>query len=297
MPAPHSPRAGLDWSGAALVFLSAAGFATLGIFGKLAFAAGLTLPTLLTLRFGGAALLFGLLVVGVGRAAARGLARGKVGRLLVMGGVGYAGQSALYLGAVMLIPAALVGMLLYTYPAWVTLLAWRLDGERPDGRRWLALGLALAGTTLIAGSPSGDLNPLGVALAIASGIWYSVYIVLGARVTKGVPPLVSSAWVSTGALLSFGPIALLIGQFRLDFAPGGWLAMGGMALLATVIPVLAFLSGLQRLGPGRAAILSTLEPVFTIVLAVTILGERLSLWQALGSALVLGAVVLLQIRR
>ncbi len=286
------------WLGLGLVTLSAAGFATLAIFGKLAFASGMALPTMLALRFSGAALLFWALLLGRRGTTRIRLPRATVGRLLLMGGVGYAVQSALFLGAVAFIPAAVTGMLLYTYPAWVMLLAWWLDGDRPEGRRWTALALALAGTTLIAGSPDGQLHPLGLALALASGLWYSGYIVLGNRVVAGVPPLTGSAWVAVGAMTSFTVVGLLLGQLRLDFAqPDGGLAMLGMVLLATVIPIVAFLAGLQRLGPARTAILSTLEPVCTVVLAVTLLGERLTLPQAVGSALVLVAVALLQTRR
>lgn len=302
----HAKPSHLDWVGIGLVTLSAVGFATLAIFGKFAFNAGMVLPTMLALRFGGATILFWLWLTTamIRRPATRhelnptNLSRRKVISLLLMGGIGYAVQSASYLGAVTLIPVALVGMLLYTYPAWVTLLAWWVDGERPDTRHWLALALALAGTTLIAGSPDGGIQPLGVALAMFGGIWYSGYIVLGNRVVKGVPPLVSSAWVAVGGAISFIVAGLALGQLRFDFvSPDGWLAIGGMVLFATVIPIIGFIAGLQRVGPSRAAILSTLEPVFTLILAISLLGERLSPLQFVGSALVLLAVVLLQLRR
>ena len=291
----HAHTRPLDWGGVALITVSAAGFATLAIFGKLAFASGMSLPTMLALRFSGAAALFWAILAVTGLAAAR-LSQRKIGQLLVMGGVGYAGQSTLYMLAVALIPASVVGMLLYTYPAWVVLLAWRLDGDRPDGRRWLAL--ALAGTTLIAGDPSGSVNLLGVALALLAGLWYACYIVLGNRVIRAVPPTASSAWILTGATISFTLMGLLLRQMDFDFtAPQGWLAILGMVVLATVIPVFTFLSGLQRVGPSRAAILSAMEPVFTVLLAIVILGERLTPTQVVGSALIIVAVILLQLRR
>lgn len=293
----HAHARPLDWGGVALITVSAAGFATLAIFGKLAFAAGMSLPTMLMLRFSGAALLFWAVLAVTGLAAAR-LSRNRISKLLVMGGVGYAGQSTLYMLAVALIPASVVGMLLYTYPAWVVLLAWRLDGDRPDGRRWLALGLALAGTTLIAGDPSGSVNLLGVALALLAGFWYACYIVLGNRIIRDVPPAASSAWILTGATVSFTVLGLLLRQIHFDFAvPQGWLAILGMVVLATVIPVFTFLSGLQRVGPSRAAILSALEPVFTVLLAIVVLGERLTTTQVVGAALIVVAVILLQLKR
>ena len=159
----------VDVAGVALIITSAAGFATLAIFGKLAFASGMTLPTMLTLRFAGAAALFWVILAVTGAAAAW-LGGRKVAALLLMGGLGYAGQSTLYMVSVSLLPAAVVGMLLYTYPMWVTLLAWWLHGDRPDRQRWLALLLALGGTTLIAGAPEGHINPLGIVTALLAGI-------------------------------------------------------------------------------------------------------------------------------
>ncbi len=295
---PSRTRPGaVDVPGVALIITSAAGFATLAIFGKLAFASGMTLPTMLTLRFAGAAALFWAILAGTGAAAAF-LGRRKIAQLLLMGGLGYAGQSTLYMVSVSLLPAAVVGMLLYTYPMWVTLLAWWLHGDRPDRQRWVALALALGGTTLIAGAPEGQINPLGIVTALAAGIWYAGYIVLGNRIIKGVAPLVSSAWILLGATISFGVAGLVLNQLQFTFAaPQGWLAVSGMILLSTVIPVVTFLAGLQRVGPTQSALLSALEPVFTVALAVAFLGERLTPTQIAGSILVITAVILLQWRR
>ncbi|MFN8473634.1 MAG: DMT family transporter [Anaerolineae bacterium] len=297
MTPPRSHSHSVDAAGVALIITSAAGFATLAIFGKLAFASGMTLPTMLTLRFTGAAAIFWAMLSATGAAAAW-LGRRKVAQLLLMGGLGYAGQSTLYMISVSLLPAAVVGMLLYTYPMWVTLLAWWLHGDKPDGRRWVALGLALAGTTLIAGAPEGQINPLGILTALLAGLWYAGYIVLGNRIIKGVAPLVSSAWILLGAAISFGAAGLILGQIQFTFAsPQGWLVVGGMILMSTVIPVVTFLAGLQRVGPTQSALLSALEPVFTVALAVAFLGEHLAPLQIAGSVLVITAVILLQWRR
>jgi drug/metabolite transporter (DMT)-like permease len=53
----------------------------------------------------------------------------------------------------------------------------------------------------------------------------------------------------------------------------------------------AFFAGLQRLGAARTSMLSTLEPIVTVALAVLLLGEALSVAQCLGGALILGAVL------
>lgn len=66
-----------------------------------------------------------------------------------------------------------------------------------------------------------------------------------------------------------------------------------MALIATVLPVVTFLAGLERIGPTNAAMLSTLEPVVTVLLAAMLLGETLRSITLLGGGLILVAVLLL----
>lgn len=73
----------------------------------------------------------------------------------------------------------------------------------------------------------------------------------------------------------------------------GWLGVAGIVLIATVIPVATFLAGLERIGPTNASLLSTLEPVVTVLLAWMIFGERLQPITFLGGALILVAVILL----
>jgi drug/metabolite transporter (DMT)-like permease len=74
-----------------------------------------------------------------------------------------------------------------------------------------------------------------------------------------------------------------------------WLWLVLIALVSTVVAVSAFFAGLRRVGPSEAAILSTFEPVVTVVLAFAVLGERMNGAQLVGGALVLGAVIVLQL--
>jgi len=69
--------------------------------------------------------------------------------------------------------------------------------------------------------------------------------------------------------------------------------MIGIVLVATVIPVVTFLAGLEMIGPTNAAMLSTLEPVVTVLLAAWLFQERLSAISLLGGGLILAAVILL----
>jgi drug/metabolite transporter (DMT)-like permease len=75
--------------------------------------------------------------------------------------------------------------------------------------------------------------------------------------------------------------------------PAGWLAVLGIAIISTVAAIVLFFAGLERVGPTRAAVLSTVEPVCTVLLAAALLGETVAPSQLVGGALILTAVVLL----
>ena len=73
--------------------------------------------------------------------------------------------------------------------------------------------------------------------------------------------------------------------------PRAWLSVVAIAVISTVVSMSAFLAGMAIVGPNRASVLASLEVVVTLVLAIALLGERLTLAQWAGAALILGAVV------
>jgi drug/metabolite transporter (DMT)-like permease len=164
------------------------------------------------------------------------------------------------------------------------------------------MGLALMGMVLTV-SPTGSetsparsaLDGLGVAFVLASAVWYSGYILLSERALRGSGTLVPTAWILLGGFTTFGMITWLRGEWRVDLTPSQAAILLAMILFSTIIPISAFLAGLKRVGPTTASLLSTLEPVFTVLLAVAFLAESLSTRQATGGALVLAAVVVLNL--
>jgi drug/metabolite transporter (DMT)-like permease len=104
-------------SGVALCLASAAAFGTMGIFGKLAYDEGVTVGTLLAIRFLLAASLFWLLAVCLGAIRrVRALPRRDVGIALGLGAVGYGAQAGAYFTALERLDASLLALLVYTFP-------------------------------------------------------------------------------------------------------------------------------------------------------------------------------------
>lgn len=218
---------------------------------------------------------------------------------LALGFVGYSAQAALFQGAVNRTGAALADLLLYAYPAMVVGLAWAMGREHPNRRRIVALLLASVGTVFVlVGGGGTEFNLLGVILGLGAALAYTLYIMGCDRVVRGLSPFALAALVATGAALAFVTAGLLGigGGLDLGFTAKAWWAVVGVALAGTVLAVGAFLASLELIGPSRASILSTLEPVVTVVLAYAMLDERLGPVQLVGGALVLGACVLLQLR-
>ncbi|HYF92110.1 MAG TPA: DMT family transporter [Symbiobacteriaceae bacterium] len=280
--------------GAALTVISALGFSTLPIFGMLAYAAGGNVVTVLAFRFLIAA---GLLWVYV-LVTRQKLPDVKTGlQLMLMGGVGYTTMSVLYLSAVAedRLSPAMAALLLYTYPAIVAVLAWRFDRQRLAGRQTVALLLTLAGVGLVLVTPGAGVvfTPAGAALAIGAAVVYATYILFGSRVSVKSTPTVVTTYVATAAAAVFLAWGAASGQL-VGMAPSGWWAVGGTAFFATVLAVLLFFAGIERLGPSRASIISTLEPVGTALLSAAIFHERLGFWQIAGGLLVLGGIIWLQ---
>jgi drug/metabolite transporter (DMT)-like permease len=273
--------------GIILVALSAAAFGTLPIFSRYAFADGMDAFTVLCLRFSLATILMVALLVVRRERLPRGSA---LLRLIGMGAIGYVGQSSAYLIALEYASAGLVALLLYLYPVFVALLAVLVLREPLTGVKGLALGLALIGTALTVGPMEGQI--LGILLAIAAALIYSVYIIVGTNVMKRVSVAQSSAVIFAAAGMGAGALMIVDGP-HLPSTGVGWAAVASIVVISTILPVMAFLAGLERIGPTNAAMLSTLEPVVTVLLANWLLNETLTPLTLLGGGLILVAVLLL----
>ena len=289
--------------GPLLVLISATCFGAMAVFGKLAFGAGVTSESLLLIRFAAAALLLGALLL-----IRPTLRRHEVDDprplwpavliALGLGAFGYAVQASLYFAALERLDAPLVALVLYTFPVMVTVAAVVLGRERFTAPRVVALVTATAGVSLVlAGAGDLGFDSLGVVLAFGAAITYTAYILAADTVLHRLAPVVLTTLVMTGAAAALAIRALVTGGVTVSFDPSGWLWIGCIVVLSTVLAVLAFFAGLKRTGASTASILSTFEPVVSTALAALILGELLTPVQLLGAMLVLSAAVIVQIRR
>lgn len=284
-----------DVVGGLLVGLASALFGSVVIFGKLALREGLSVPSVLGVRFGvAAALLAGALV-----ATRRPLlaAPGERVGLGVLAVCGYALEAALFFAAAGRGTAAAVTLLFFTYPVFVTLGAWALGRGTPTRLTALALLLAIAGTALVVATGGGlAIEPIGVALAIGAAVTYTAYLLGADAVLRRTHPLTSAAWVSGGASIGLLAFAFAAGRWTAPGAWEQWWPLLGMAA-ASAGAFAALLSGLQRIGAVRTSIVAATEPLAAAVLGFAFLDERVTPGLAVGGSLILAAAIAASVAR
>jgi drug/metabolite transporter (DMT)-like permease len=274
-------------SGISLIVVSACAFGAMAIFARFAYASGANVTGILSARFAIAGVLLASIMVLTGRRWPRGRP------LLVaigMGAIGYVGQAACFFAALNHASAGLVALLLYAYPTLVVLLSAAFLHEKLTAARLALLVLSFAGLALTLRGGQGTAT--GIALGLAAAAFYPVYIVIGARELGHVDALASTTVVclSAAAMLA---LSALVAEPRFPGAAWGWAAIGAIAVVSTVVAILAFFAGLKRVGPAVASVVSTLEPVVTVALAWLVLGESLTALQLAGGAVVLACAALL----
>ena len=195
------------------------------------------------------------------------------------------------------LPGSTYIVLFFTYPAMVVLLSF-IMGEKTGLRALLAMAMALIGVALtvpdFATADAGDL--IGIGLALFNALIVAIYYLLARRALAGVEDVSrASATIMFGTLL----ILLLMVPLRGLQLPQNTETVFGLvavASLGTVLPVFAINLAIQRIGPARASLASTVEPVMAMIVAMVLLGEVIVGLQWLGAALIVGSVIILQLR-
>lgn len=285
--------------GIACILLSALTLSLKGIFAKYIFAEGVEVITVLALRN---ALAFPMLVV-VGAWLVGGFSRLAMAprdlALAMIGGlIGYWIASLLDFQALTMIDVSVERVLLFSFPVFVLILEALRSRHLPPPRQVAALVGAETGIVLVMGVADVDLflaNLEGGLWAIGSAFVFSFYYMLN----QHLGPRLGSARMALAAV--GGAVLGTCGQFllteplsALDISGPAWGWTAAMAFFCSVVPFLAVTEGIRRIGASRSALISTVGPVATLVLAALLLGERLTVTQLGGAALVFVAILSLE---
>jgi drug/metabolite transporter (DMT)-like permease len=286
--------------GLALAIVGSIFFSAKAVVVKLAYRYGVDAATLITLRMVCAAPFFIVTYVWASRGRAP-LARRDHLRLILIGIIGYYLASYLDFLGLQYITAGLERLILYLNPTIVLLLSVLLFKNALTRIDVLALLLAYGGIVAVFWHDvtfDGGNAPLGAALVFGSAIAYAVYLTWSGELVRrvGAIRLTSYAMLaSTVAVLIQFVVLNPLSALRQPAAVYGLSLINGT--LCTVLPVIATMLAVERIGAGNTSLASMTGPVSTILLAWIFLGEIVSGWQLAGTALVLAGVFVLSRKR
>lgn len=215
-------------------------------------------------------------------------------QLAALGGGGLAGTLLLITYAYLRIPAGMTIVINFTYPVFVALAGIIFFREKARGVIFLSLFLAIGGIALISASGfSGEVNMIGVLIALLSGIVYAVYFLAGRNSAyASLDTAVSNVYITGSAAVLALVMALVFSRFTLPKDGFMWLLLFLEALLGYIIGLRLLLRGIRLLGSTAASALNTLEPAFASLTSMVVFGETMGLLKGVGVLLVLlGALI------
>ncbi len=276
-------------TGYALVLAAAVLWGLIGPVSKMAFDAGMPPLEAAFWRTAMAWVLYAIHAVCIGKVR---IARRDAPMIGAFGVLGVAGLFGFYVTAVKAGGAALASVLLYTAPAWVAVMSYFLLKERMGSFKVAAVIATIIGVAGVSLGPQIDgsgpaVTTAAIVFGLLSGFCYALYYIFGKRYlgSYSTPTLFLYA-LPVGALT-------LLPFFQFSHPdPKGYLACAILAVCSTYGAYSVYYAGLKHLEATRAAVVATLEPVVASVLAYFWYGETFTVTGYIGSALILGAVLM-----
>ena len=224
-----------------------------------------------------------------------------VGLFLGMGLLSLLLFTVCYFTTISLASLSVAAILLYTSPIWVMLMSAVCFREKITRRKLLCAAMAFGGCVLVSGIGSAaSLSPMVIVTGLLSAVGYGLYSIFGTFALRKYQPLTVTTYAflfgAAGALLLCNPaqIARVICE---SGQPGRLvLLITVTAFVTAVLPYLLYTVGLSRMRASAAAIMASIEPVVATAAGALVFGEALTIPAFAGIALVLAAIVVLNVK-
>ncbi|MDA8679188.1 DMT family transporter [Luminiphilus sp.] len=191
--------------------------------------------------------------------------------------------------------------LLFAYPIFVVLITTLLHRRAPSAPVVLALLLTTMGVTLVTGALNASLTAeqwTGIGWISFCSFTIAIYFLVSAKLTQRLGSSFFTFIAMTSAAVGFlGHYQIARGWQNIDLSGSAWLMLAALIVFSTVLPLLLMAEGVRRVGASRAALISTLGPPATAIMAYYLTGEMLTLSQLAGIGLVIIGVLSLELGR
>ncbi|ACT03748.1 EamA family transporter [Paenibacillus sp. JDR-2] len=278
------------WHYALIVCLGGCCYGVLSTFVKLAYAAGFSVSAVTGGQYLFGAVLSWLIVLLVNRKAPTRKQTVK----LMLSGIPFGLTGIFYYQALQTLNASLAIVILFQF-VWIgTLLEWLLLKKKPTRNKLMSITLTLIGSVLAANilfQGNMSLSWTGCVWGLLAALTFSTFVFLSSTVERSTPPLLKSALLSTGGLITifivFPPTFLLDWHVVTGLLPYG-LALG---VFGVVLPPLLFSIGMPHVGSGLGTILTASELPIVVILSSFVLAEPISAPQWIGVVIILSGIV------
>jgi len=277
------------------VALSGITFGTIGYSGTYLLSIGMSVSQMLFWRFFIAAFaLFFLLK----RQFSQGQFTGRKIKAFVacflLGVATYSVSTSCFFSAIPYIGSGIAMIIFYAFPILVAVLNWLIDGKKLSLLEGIAIAMMIPGIILLADANALQFNVYGILLGVGSAFFYGIYFYVSKKTGESLPPILASFAVCLGNTVFFAILCLLNNELSLPQTKMVWMQCLAFGIVGTLVPLWLLFFGLKTVPITKAALISILEPITTVMIGVMVLEEQLSLSQALGVVLMLAAVVMVQ---
>ncbi|WP_027954624.1 MULTISPECIES: DMT family transporter [Halobacillus] len=192
---------------------------------------------------------------------------------------------------------SVASILLYTAPAFVTILSRLIFKESLTVRKVSALLITFLGCALVVGivpHSEQSISMYGLILGLGSGLFYALYSIFGKFALVHYDSLTVTFYTFVFASIAIVPFSGLWNEASLFSTVSTWLYVLGLGLLSTMLPFILYTKGLSFIESSKASIIATIEPVVATLMGFLVFQEQLTLWQYSGVGLVITAVIVVQ---
>jgi DME family drug/metabolite transporter len=219
-------------------------------------------------------------------------------RIFTLGILGLASSNYFYYLAIQRMNVAIAIIVQYTAPVWVLFYMVVRGRQKLSVQRVVSVLFAVTGITIAVGVGSGklQLDSIGVGAALLAAFSFAFYSIGGHTLIGRYDHWLVLLYATLGAALFWIVLNPPWKIVAAHYSAMQWMFMLVFSIISMLVPFSLYFAGLRHLDPTRAIIVSCLEPVFSIVLAATVLGERIKPLQILGIIFVLCAIAAIQIR-
>ncbi|MGM0409704.1 MAG: DMT family transporter [Bacillota bacterium] len=274
-----------NYKGSLFAIFSAAGFGTIPILALYAYEGGVSVFTLIFVRYSLTALfVFAFIFL---NGIKINMTYKKLFSLFIFGGIIYSAQNFFYFSSLNYIAASLALLVFYTYPTIVAIFT-AFFGKKLSKKAIISIFISTFGLILVYLNSIEEISLIGIAFAAGSSLFYAIYTLYGNHLLDDISLVETIAFASLFASISFFIIGSTTNNLYFNFEYKAWLPTISISII-TMFSFLAYFKGIKLTNPVKVATLSMTEPIVGIFLSILLFSDSFNLNQGIGAFLVLYA--------